>query len=259
VPGPTSFEDLKTFNGIQYDSFQEACLARHLIENDNAWIECFEEAVRYLSGQRLRSLFVVALTHGCHDPPGLWDRFRTHICDDLAHRLEIFDSLPSIPFPDQDYGLHLIEILLGMGRTLTEFRLPRPQHDWNRDDSNPLIRHELDSITEQRLAEDAYRKLNEEQKCNFDIINTAIMNDPHSAHFFLQGYAGTGKTFLYQTICHHFRAQVKIVLCVASSRIAALLLPGGTTSHSRFRISMKIRSVILEKDLNSPHSLKRPI
>jgi PIF1-like helicase len=66
------------------------------------------------------------------------------------------------------------------------------------------------------------------------------MNDPHSAHFFLQGYAGTGKTFLYQTICHHFRAQVKIVLCVASSRIAALLLPGGTTSHSRFRIPLDI-------------------
>ena len=100
--------------------------------NDNAWIECFEEAVRYLSGQR-----VVALTHDpCQDPPGLWDRFRTH-------RLEIFDTLPSIPFAEQDYGLHLIEeILLGMGRTLTEFRLPRPQHDWNRDD--PLIRHELD-------------------------------------------------------------------------------------------------------------------
>jgi hypothetical protein len=52
VPGPTSFEDLKTFNGIQYDFFQEACLARHLIENDNAWIECFEEAIRYLSGHK---------------------------------------------------------------------------------------------------------------------------------------------------------------------------------------------------------------
>jgi hypothetical protein len=36
------------------------------------------------------------------------------------------------------------EILLGMGRTLTEFRLPRPWHDWNRDDPNPLIRREFD-------------------------------------------------------------------------------------------------------------------
>jgi hypothetical protein len=64
---------------------------------------------------------------------------------------------------------------------------------------------------EQRLAEDAYRKLNEEQKSNFDIIDTAIMDDPHSAHFFLQVYAGTGKPFLYyRTICHHFKPRQRL-------------------------------------------------
>ena len=106
-----------------------------------------------------------------------------------------------------------------------------------------LIRCELDydPIMEQRLAEDAYRKLNEEQKSNFDIIDTAIMEDPHSAHFFLQGYAGTGKTFLYRTLnLPLLQAQVKIVLCVASSGIAALLLPVEITSHSRFRIHLDI-------------------
>lgn len=244
VPGPISFEDLRTVNGILYDTFQEACLARGLIENDNAWVQCFEEAVCYVSGQRLRSLFTVALTHGpCQDPPGLWDRFRTYLCDDLARRLETFDALPNMPSPEEDYGLYLIEeALLGMGRTLSEFRLPRPRHDWRRDYSNPLIRHELDydRIAEQSAAEEAYRRLNEDQKRNFDIIDAAIRNDPHSALFFLQGYAGTGKTFLYQTICRHFRAQGKIVLCVASSGIAALLLPGGTTSHSRFKIPLNI-------------------
>jgi hypothetical protein len=69
VPGPASFEDLRTVNGILYDTFQEACLASGLIEKGNAWVQCFEEAVRYLSGQRLRNLLIIALTHGpCQGP-----------------------------------------------------------------------------------------------------------------------------------------------------------------------------------------------
>jgi hypothetical protein len=57
-----------------------------------------------------------------------------------------------------------------------------------------------------------------------------------NAHFFLQGYVGTGKTFFYNAICNHFRAKNEIVIYVASSGIAALLLSGGSTSHSRFYI-----------------------
>jgi chromosomal replication initiation ATPase DnaA len=59
-----------------------------------------------------------------------------------------------------------------------------------------------------------------------------------SAYFFLQGYASTGKTFLYNAICNHFRAKEKIIICVASLNIAALFLPGGSTSHSRFYIPL---------------------
>jgi len=36
---------------------------------------------------------------------------------------------------------------------------------------------------------------------------------PHT--FLLQGSGGTGKTFLYRGLCHHFRSQRRIVLCVA--------------------------------------------
>jgi hypothetical protein len=59
-----------------------------------------------------------------------------------------------------------------------------------------------------------------------------------SAHFFLQGYAGTGKIFLYNAICNHFRAKEEIIICVVLLDIAILLLPGGSTFHSRFYISL---------------------
>ena len=54
--------------------------------------------------------------------------------------------------------------------------------------------------------------------------------------FFLNGPGGTRKTFVYNTVCHKLWGEGLIVLCVASSGIAALLLKGGQTSHSLFKI-----------------------
>jgi hypothetical protein len=34
-PGPTSFEDLRTYQETLYPTFQEACLARGLLESDD--------------------------------------------------------------------------------------------------------------------------------------------------------------------------------------------------------------------------------
>ena len=57
--------------------------------------------------------------------------------------------------------------------------------------------------------------------------------------FFLNGPGGTGKTFVYRALCHTLRSMGRIVLCVASSGIAALLLPGGRTSHSMLKIPIE--------------------
>jgi ATP-dependent DNA helicase PIF1 len=54
--------------------------------------------------------------------------------------------------------------------------------------------------------------------------------------FFLHGYGGTGKTFMWRTLASSLRSKGQIVLTVASSGIASLLLPGGRTAHSKFKI-----------------------
>ncbi|GKA04558.1 uncharacterized protein Tco_0683678 [Tanacetum coccineum] len=54
------------------------------------------------------------------------------------------------------------------------------------------------------------------------------------------GRSGTGKTFLYKTIIVRLRSEQKIVLAVASSGIASLLLPAGRTAHSRFVIPLEL-------------------
>ena len=101
--------------------------------------------------------------------------------------------------------------------------------------SNHLIQEELDyniHYLEER-AKKFYQQLNKEQKEVFhSIVNSVINKEPN--FFFISGHGGTGKTFLWNTIVSYLRAKRKIVLIVASSGVAALLLPKGRTAHSRF-------------------------
>ena len=62
------------------------------------------------------------------------------------------------------------------------------------------------------------------------------MHDEKGGMFFLYGYGGTGKTFMWNTLSSALRSEGKIVLTVASSGIASLLLPGGRIAHSKFKI-----------------------
>ena len=57
---------------------------------------------------------------------------------------------------------------------------------------------------------------------------------------FVYGHGGTGKTFLWTTIIYAIRSVGKIVLAVASSGIASLLLPSGRTTRSRFKIPLDL-------------------
>jgi hypothetical protein len=86
IKGATSFEDLRTFQGVLYPSFREAYIAYGLTEDDNEWHQCLEEAKHMAVGRQMRNLFVTILKD-CSpaDPRGLWDTFWQDICDDLKH------------------------------------------------------------------------------------------------------------------------------------------------------------------------------
>ncbi|CAK8568464.1 unnamed protein product [Lathyrus sativus] len=82
-------------------------------------------------------------------------------------------------------------------------------------------------------------KLNNDQMNAYNIIMNAI-HEKQGQVFFVDGPGGTGKTFLYRTIMANLRRNNEIVLATASSSIAATLLPGGRTAHSRFGIPIDI-------------------
>jgi ATP-dependent DNA helicase PIF1 len=60
--------------------------------------------------------------------------------------------------------------------------------------------------------------------------------------FFIDGPGGTGKTFVYKLILAKIRSSKNIALAVASSGIAAQLMPGGRTAHSRLKIPFNLNA-----------------
>ncbi len=79
--------------------------------------------------------------------------------------------------------------------------------------------------------------LNQHQHSIYDNVIDAV-HDPRSVGktFFVDGLGGAGKTFLYECLLSKVRSTSDIALSMASSGITALLLEGGCTAHSRFKI-----------------------
>lgn len=109
------------------------------------------------------------------------------------------------------------------GTNILDHNLPlKSVYDDDFRDNNNMINDELcdDPKAELKKAEAMYLKVISEK----------------TGFFFVSGYGGTGKTFLWNAIISSLRGKERVVLTVASSGVASLLLPGGRTAHSRFKI-----------------------
>src|SRR5687767_652068 len=103
-----------------------------------------------------------------------------------------------------------------------------------------MIREEL-SYDITRLQNELYQNiplLNKDQYAIYDAVLSSIDNTCDC--FFVDGLGDTGKTFLYNILLVTIRLREEIALAVASSSISALLIDGGRTAHSQFRIPLKL-------------------
>uniref|UniRef100_A0A0A9HBZ0 ATP-dependent DNA helicase n=1 Tax=Arundo donax TaxID=35708 RepID=A0A0A9HBZ0_ARUDO len=58
--------------------------------------------------------------------------------------------------------------------------------------------------------------------------------------FYVDGPGGTGKPYLYKALLAMIRRQDKIAVATATCGVAALIMSGGRTAHSRFKIPLNI-------------------
>jgi hypothetical protein len=246
VTGATSFENIRTYEGVIYNTFKEACLARGLLEDDQEWRLCLQEASTMQSGHSLRRLFATILAMSFPSRPGdLWNMFKVNICDDVAYLLENKYGILN-PSEDRiyDYGLYDIhKILLISGKALSKYPdMPQYTENWEQLLGNHLILEQMayNAEEEKACADRNISLFNPEQKAAHDIILNAVINQEEGKMFFLNGPGGTGKSFVWNTLAHSCRAKKLIVLCVASSGIASIILKGGRTSHSTFSIPIDI-------------------
>jgi len=191
-------------------------------------------------------LAVILLTNEVAEPHLLWDQFKAGLCDDVKHKLyhmNHYQADQEIPEDDvYDHGLwDLNRILVGIGRSLADFPpMPLPQQQWAHRIPNPLLQAEQYDVDEMVTLVDEQRAIfNPEQAAAFNAILESVTNNQGHL-FFIHAAGGCRKTFLYNTIAAEIRRRGQVALCVASSGIAALLLDGERTSHSRFKIPLSI-------------------
>nr|GEX19457.1 DNA helicase [Tanacetum cinerariifolium] len=123
-----------------------------------------------------------------------------------------------------------------------DFGLPTPPEDMLCLLQNRLLMEETNYNQGLLLQEmnSLIPRLNEDQRLIFNEITSAIKCNVQKL-IFVYEHGGTGKTFLWKAITTALRLEEKIVLTVAASGIAALLLPSGRTAHSRFQIPLNLK------------------
>ena len=251
VKGATSYEDIRTYNGIIYQSFKEACTARGLLTDDNEWYNAFNEAANWATASQLRYLFVTMLLFcNLKDERKFYNKNWRKMVDDIENTLLIKHHPIKYYATETELQdllhMELEKILSKNGISINSYNLPQRNTQCFIGKNNHFMEEELTYDTDylEEQANKMYFQLNEDQKHAFhEIINCVLCNIP--IFFFLSGHGGTGKTFLWNTIISYLRARRKIVLTVASSGVASLLLPNGRTAHSRFRIPLEIDELSL--------------
>lgn len=258
VKGATCYEDLRTFGTTTYPNFQSACRARGLLRSDAQWDRCLNEAAEYEMPYMLRHLFITILMYSSpSDPHQLWLNHRDQIADDhlrrLANRLNIIVETLNEDQKKEAYDNCLLDMneIMGIeGDDLSRYDgFTIPRNDTRRDGNDPLFGLTRQEAIQHQLVRDAANipdpsllPFNSNQRHAFRTILEACYNDDsHRSMYFVDGPGGTGKTYLFNALLDAVRRRGDVALAVASSGTAALLLKGGRTAHSTFKIPIKIQ------------------
>nr|XP_043624130.1 uncharacterized protein LOC122595729 [Erigeron canadensis] len=218
IRGPKCFKDLKKVNGKDCKTYKEACQEMGLLDDDKKYVSAIQEASAWASESYLRNFLVMLLvSNSVTRPDFLWNQTKDLLSADILFNQRRLLNCPGLVLPEAELQLiclaEIEQLLLSNGSTLKNFpEMPYPSANY--------------SLT------------SEQQQIYQTVIEAVAEKD--GGVFFVYGYGGTGKTFLWKTITVALRSRGEIVLNVASSGIASLLLSGGRTAHSRFFIPINV-------------------
>ncbi|XP_021971962.1 uncharacterized protein LOC110867133 [Helianthus annuus] len=214
VREPRSFEEIRTVNGQLFPTFRDACYAMGLLDDDNEYVEAIKEASFEGHAGYLRALFAtLLLSNTLSRPEFVWENTWKYLADDILYRRQKETNISGLVLPEhQVKNLTLLEIekyLVSNGSSLRGFNtMPFPDDDSLRDATNRLINEELSHDVDEVQTEfnKLHQCLTDEQRAVFDEIMAAVASRKGGL-FFVYGYGGTGKTFLWKTLASAVRCR----------------------------------------------------
>jgi hypothetical protein len=174
------------------------------------------------------------------DAPGLWATFADDMTQDYTHNgMSDEDAVAT--------ALHELEELLqgAKGESITKYKILLPPKPLVTT-SSAATPHEpaLPQIIAQELGHDTHR-MKEQVSAAIELLNAeqasifAKLKDFESGLYFVDGPAGTGKSYLFNTLLAEGRSRGVIMVAAAASGIAATVLQGGGTINTKCRIPVR--------------------
>lgn len=233
VPGPTSFQGLRTVGGHVADSYKEACALLDLVTDDTSWDKTLAEASMFYMPSQLRSLFAtICLYCEPSDPLSLWVNHKDALVEDFVQIQGL------TPHDAEQRALQNIEsVLQQSGVSCIDYGLPSV--------IAVSATETFDHVREALTASTNIALLNEDQRLLVDEVLQAVQDfncetNPQCRAYFLDGPGGTGKTMIYNTLIAQLRSMDLKVASCAWTGIAATLLSGGRTCHNLFKLPVPI-------------------
>ena len=96
--------------------------------------------------------------------------------------------------------------------------MPHIEGNWEQVFGNHLIMEQREYHTQglAQLAAEHIATFTQDQSTAFEKITSAVSNGSGQT-FFLHGPGGTGKTYVYNTLCHYLHSQDKIVVMILAT------------------------------------------
>jgi hypothetical protein len=200
-----NWEQLRICNGEICPTFYEAARQLGLVANQNQEADiCLQDAIELRRPPSdLRFLLAQMVNYGA-DREILESRFSCQLADDG----DTFDSVHR--------------------------KIDRLLH---RESCAFFDLQEEGEIAPPSVDHPAWSRLTEEQRIVASEIIDAVTRETHQL-MFLQGSAGTGKTFMVKAVIAALESRGKKCLVCGTTGIAAVQYPGGTTLHSLFHLGI---------------------
>ncbi|XP_042016304.1 uncharacterized protein LOC121764332 [Salvia splendens] len=143
------YEDLRFVNGVQCDSFRDACFALGLLDDNKEYIDGIVEASFWSSAHSLRLQFVSLLSsESVSRLDVLWKKYWKHLSDDVVYNQRKLRNRPDLVLSDDEiHNIVLADVeklLMNVGKSLHDYHgMPYPEPQYFETFQNTLISDEL--------------------------------------------------------------------------------------------------------------------